>query len=105
MIDVASSREEFVARAVNHTVVPVRTALVSDDDTPVGAMTYSVARIRLRGRTVALKDRVRHVQAGAGSVLGLVGSRDNAECESKAVAVIQVVQSPGSLSALREDER
>lgn len=36
MIDVASSREEFVARAVNHTVVPVRTALVSDDDTPVG---------------------------------------------------------------------
>ena len=41
MIDVASSREEFVARAVNHTVVPVRTALVSDDDTPVGAMTYS----------------------------------------------------------------
>lgn len=39
MIDVASSREEFVARAVNHTVVPVRTALVSDDDTPVGAMT------------------------------------------------------------------
>ena len=68
MIDVASSREEFVARAVNHTVVPVRTALVSDDDTPVGAMTYSVARIRLRGRTVALKDRVRHVQAGAGSV-------------------------------------
>jgi len=85
--------------------VPVRTALESDDDTPVGAMTYSVARIRLRGRTVALKDRVRHVQAGAGSVLGLVGSRDNAECESKAVAVIQVVQSSGSLSALREDER
>ena len=54
---------------------------------------------------MALKDRVRHVQAGAGSVLGLVGSRDNAECESKAVAVIQVVQSSGSLSALREDER
>ena len=95
MIDVTSLREGPVARAVNHTVVPVRTALVSDDDTPVGAMTYSVARIRLRGRTVALKDRVRHVQAGAGSVLGLVGSRDNAECESKAVAVIQVVQSSG----------
>ena len=40
MIDVASSREEFVARAVNHTVVPVRTALVSDDDTPV-AVSYT----------------------------------------------------------------
>ena len=105
MIDVASSREEFVARAVNHTVVPVRTALVSDDDTPVGAMTYSVARIRLRGRTVALKDRVRHVQAGAGSVLDSVGSRDNAKCESKAAAVIQAIQSSRSLSALREDER
>ena len=105
MIDVTSSREGFVARAVNHTVVPVRTTLVGDDDTPVGAMTHSVAGIRLHGRTVALKDRVRHVQAGAGSVLGLVGSRDNAECESKAVAVIQAIQSSRSLFALREDER
>lgn len=69
MIDVTSLREGPVARAVNHTVVLVRTTLVSDDDTPVGAMTHSVAGIQLHGRTVALKDRVTHVQAGAGSVL------------------------------------
>ena len=78
MIDVTSLREGPVARAVNHTVVLVRTTLVSDDDTPVGAMTHSVAGIQLHGRTVALKDRVTHVQAGAGSVLDSVGSRDNA---------------------------
>lgn len=54
MIDVTSLREGPVARAVNHTVVLVRTTLVSDDDTPVGAMTHSVAGIQLHGRTVAL---------------------------------------------------
>ena len=55
MIDVTSLREGPVARAVNHTVVLVRTTLVSDDDTPVGAMTHSVAGIQLHGRTVALE--------------------------------------------------
>ncbi|MSS45526.1 anthranilate synthase component I [Cutibacterium sp. WCA-380-WT-3A] len=54
-------------------------------------------------RTAVLKDHVAHVQAGAGIVLDSIGSRENAECENKAAAVIQAVQDAELLSGLRED--
>ncbi|MGK2308586.1 anthranilate synthase component I [Cutibacterium sp. V970] len=47
MIDVTPSREDFAARAGEHTVVSVRTTLVCDDDTPIGLYRHLCGNRRL----------------------------------------------------------